>query len=116
MAKIMPASSAPMTERTPQVTTMASQTMPTSALNDSGSAVPTTVAYSPPPRPATKALTPKSTSLARTMLMPVVVDAGSLERMAANTRPDVARLRFTIAERRRWRTPPPRSRTSPAGR
>ena len=60
-------------------------------------ALPTTVAYSAPPRPATNALTPKSTSFARTMLMPLVVDAGSLERMAANTSPDVARFRFTIA-------------------
>ena len=31
------------------------------------------------------------------MLMPLVVAAGSLERMAANTSPDVARFRFTIA-------------------
>ena len=56
IAKIMPASSAPTTERTPHVTTMASHTMPTSALNDVGVALPTTVAYSAPPRPATNAL------------------------------------------------------------
>ncbi len=31
------------------------------------------------------------------MLIPVVVDACSLERMAANTNPDVPRFRFTIA-------------------
>ncbi len=40
----MPASNAPVTERTPHVTTMASQTMPMSALNEVGVALPTTVA------------------------------------------------------------------------
>ena len=33
------------------------------------------------------------------MLMPLVIDAGSLERIDANTSPDVARFRFTISER-----------------
>ena len=57
MAKIMPASSAPTTERTPHVTTMASHTMPTSALNELAAArCRRRWRRAPPPSPATNAL------------------------------------------------------------
>src|SRR4029077_15977784 len=72
-----------------------SHTMPMIAVNDPAVTVPAVDAYSAPPRPATKELTAKITSFARTMLIPVVDDAVSLERIEANTRPVVARLGFT---------------------
>src|SRR4029434_8123197 len=87
IANSMPASSAPITLRTPHVTTIASHTMPTTTVKDRGLDEPTVDPQSAPPSPATNALTEKTIIFARTTLMPAVTDAFSLARTETHTHP-----------------------------
>ena len=63
IANSIPARSAPITLRTPQVTTIASHTMPITTVNERGFTVPSVDPYSAPPSPATNALTANSEHL-----------------------------------------------------
>ena len=90
--------------------------MPTSALNDRVVALPMTDAYSAPPKPATNALVANRMSFAWTMLMPLVSDAGSLDRIDANTEPGGRAFQVDDQRARRRRRRPRRPRTSLFGR
>ena len=92
-----PAMAAPAIDRTPRVTTTASQTRPAKVSKELGWALLMSMAKKAPPTPATNAPSDPTMILTCTTFTPSVLDAGSLSRTARSARPVVERRRLTMS-------------------
>ncbi len=96
MTKASPATRAAAIDRTPIVTSTASQTIPAKVANSLGWNVVWATASSPPPMPAMSAARAPAITFICTTLMPDVLAPASLQRAALRASPVVDRRKLTM--------------------